>query len=135
MQRFMLKSKIHRAKLTGTELDYEGSIAIDRNLLEAADLLPGEQVHVLNLSNTARLVTYVIEAEAGSGTVMLNGAAARLGVPGDLLIILSYCALPDAEARRLAPKIVKVDEKNRVLPWSPSPSGILTNPATGRGLG
>ncbi len=135
MQRFMLKSKIHRAKLTGTELDYEGSIAIDRNLLEAADLLPGEQVHVLNLSNTARLVTYVIEAEAGSGTVMLNGAAARLGVPGDLLIILSYCALPDAEARRLAPKIVKVDEKNRVLPWSPSPSGILTNPATGRGSG
>ncbi len=133
MQRFMLKSKIHRAKLTGTELDYEGSIAIDRNLLEAADLLPGEQVHVLNLSNTARLVTYVIEAEAGSGTVMLNGAAARLGVPGDLLIILSYCALPDAEARRLRPKIVKVDEKNRILPWSPSPSGILTNPATGRG--
>ena len=123
MQRFMLKSKIHRAKLTGTELDYEGSIAIDRNLLEAADLLPGEQVHVLNLSNSARLITYVIEAEAGSGTVMLNGAAARLGVPGDLLIILSYCAIPDGEARRLVPKIVKVDAKNRILPWSPSPSG------------
>jgi aspartate 1-decarboxylase len=123
----MLKSKIHRAKLTGTELDYEGSIAIDRNLLEAADLLPGEQVHVLNLSNTSRLITYVIEAEAGSGTVMLNGAAARLGVPGDLLIILSYCTLPDDEARRLAPKIVKVDAKNRILPHSPSPSG--------RGLG
>ena len=123
MQRFMLKSKIHRAKLTGTELDYEGSIAIDRNLLEAADLLPGEQVHVLNLSNSARLITYVIEAEAGSGTVMLNGAAARLGVPGDLLIILSYCAIPDGEARQLVPKIVKVDAKNRILPWSPSPSG------------
>ncbi len=119
----MLKSKIHRAKLTGTELDYEGSIAIDRKLLEAADLLPGEQVHVLNLNNTARLITYVIEAEAGSGTVMLNGAAARLGVPGDLLIILSFCALPDGEARRLVPKVVKVDEKNRVLPCSPSPSG------------
>jgi aspartate 1-decarboxylase len=123
VQRFMLKSKIHRAKLTGTELDYEGSIAIDRNLLEAADLLPGEQVHVLNLNNTARAITYVIEAEAGTGTVMLNGPAARLGVPGDLLIILSYCALPDAEARRLVPKTVKVDEKNRVLPQSPSPSG------------
>jgi aspartate 1-decarboxylase len=119
----MLKSKIHRAKLTGTELDYEGSIAIDRNLLEAADLLPGEQVHVLNLNNTARLITYVIEAEAGSGTVMLNGAAARLGVPGDLLIILSFCALPDGEARRLTPKVVKVDAKNRILPTSPSPSG------------
>jgi aspartate 1-decarboxylase len=118
----MLKSKIHRAKLTGTELDYEGSIAIDRNLLEAADLLPGEQVHVLNISNSARLITYAIEAEAGSGTVMLNGAAARLGVPGDLLIILSYCAVPDDEARRLKPTIVKVDAKNQILPWSPSPS-------------
>ena len=123
MQRFMLKSKIHRAKLTGTELDYEGSIAIDRNLLEAADLLPGEQVHVLNISNASRLITYAIEAEAGSGTVMLNGAAARLGVPGDLLIILSYCAVPDDEARRLKPTIVKVDAKNQILPWSPSPSG------------
>jgi aspartate 1-decarboxylase len=119
----MLKSKIHRAKLTGTELDYEGSIAIDRNLLEAADLLPGEQVHVLNISNASRLITYAIEAEAGSGTVMLNGAAARLGVPGDLLIILSYCAVPDDEARRLKPTIVKVDAKNQILPWSPSPSG------------
>ena len=119
----MLKSKIHRAKLTGTELDYEGSIAIDRNLLEAADLLPGEQVHVLNISNASRLITYAIEAEAGSGTVMLNGAAARLGVPGDLLIILSYCAVPDDEARRLKPTIVKVNAKNQILPWSPSPSG------------
>ena len=116
-------------------MDYEGSIAIDRNLLEAADLLPGEQVHVLNLSNTARLVTYVIEAEAGSGTVMLNGAAARLGVPGDLLIILSYCTCPTPRPGGWRTKIVKVDEKNRVLPWSPSPSGILTNPATGRGSG
>ena len=111
----MLKSKIHRAKLTGTELDYEGSIAIDRELMDAADLLPGEQVHVLNLNNTARLVTYVIEAEAGSGTMMLNGPAARLGMPGDPVVVLAYCAVADDEARRLKPKIVKVDERNRLL--------------------
>ena len=81
MQRFMLKSKIHRATLTGTELDYEGSIAIDGDLIAAADLLPGEQVHVLNLNNAQRLVTYVIAAPAGSGTMLLNGPAARLGRP------------------------------------------------------
>lgn len=114
MQRFMLKSKIHRATLTGADLDYEGSIAIDRNLLEAADLLPGEQVHVLNLNNASRLVTYIIEAEAGSGTVMLNGPAARLGLPGDLVVILSYASCDDAEARTLKPRVVKVDAKNRV---------------------
>lgn len=115
VQRFMLKSKIHRATLTGTELDYEGSIAIDRKLLEAADILPGEQVHVLNLSNAARLVTYAIEAEAGSGTMMLNGPAARLGVPGDLLVILTYGAFSESEVRQLKPKVVKVDSKNRLL--------------------
>ncbi len=113
MQRFMLKSKIHRATLTGTELDYEGSIAIDRNLIEAADMLPGEQVHVLNLSNAQRMVTYVIEAPAGSGTIMLNGPAARLGVAGDKVIILAYCAVDEEEARRLRPRIVHVDAQNR----------------------
>lgn len=111
----MLKSKIHRAVLTGTELDYEGSIAIDRLLMEAADLLPGEQVHVLNINNGARLVTYVIEAEAGSGTIMLNGAAARLGCKGDLVIILSYASMSDDEARSYRPKVVKVDGENRLL--------------------
>lgn len=115
MQRYMLKSKIHRAALTGTELDYEGSIAIDRQLMEAAHLLPGEQVHVLNINNGARLVTYVIEAEAGSGTIMLNGAAARLGCKGDLVIILSYAAMAEDEARAYRPKVVKVDSKNRLL--------------------
>ncbi len=110
----MLKSKIHRATLTGTELDYEGSIAIDRALLEAADMVPGEQVHVLNLSNAARLVTYVIEAEAGSGTVLLNGPAARLGVAGDQVIVLSYCLVSDEEARSHRAKVVKVDEQNRL---------------------
>ena len=115
MQRFMLKSKIHRATLTGTELDYEGSITIDRTLLEAADMLPGEQVQVLNLSNGSRMITYVIEAEAGSGTILLNGPAARLGVRGDRVIVLSYCAVPEEEARSWKPKVVKVDDRNRLL--------------------
>jgi aspartate 1-decarboxylase len=109
----MLKSKIHRAKLTGTDLDYEGSITIDRTLLEAADILPGEQVHVLNLNNGQRLVTYAIEAEAGSGTVLLNGPAARLGMAGDLVVILTYAALTDDEARTHRPKVVQVDGHNQ----------------------
>jgi aspartate 1-decarboxylase len=112
----MLKSKIHRATLTGTELDYEGSIAIDRHLLEAADMLPGEQVHVLNLNNASRLITYIIEAEAGSGTVMLNGPAARLGAVGDQVVILTYVAMEEQEARRYRPKVIKVDRQNRMLP-------------------
>ncbi len=116
MQRFMLKSKIHRATLTGTELDYEGSIAIDRNLLEAADMLPGEQVHVLNVNNGSRLVTYTIEAEAGSGTMLLNGPAARLGATGDVVVVLSYCAVDDQEAPRHRPTVICVDRHNRILP-------------------
>lgn len=115
MQRFMLKSKIHRATLTATDLDYEGSIAIDRTLLEAADMLVGEQVQVLNLSNGARLMTYTIEAEANSGAMMLNGPAARLAVAGDLVIVLSYCGLTDEELASYKPKVVKVDEKNRLV--------------------
>ncbi len=116
MQRVLLKSKIHRARLTGTDLDYEGSITIDRALLEAADILPGEQVHVLNLSNAARLITYAIEAEAGSGTVLLNGPAARLGVPGDLVIILAYGVYSEEEARSHRARIVQVDVLNRIKP-------------------
>lgn len=111
----MFKSKIHRATLTGTELDYEGSITIDRTLLEAADMLPGEQVHVLNLSNSSRLITYIIEGEAGSGIVMLNGPAARLGAPGDRVIVLTYCSVSEDEARVLKPKVVKVDDQNRLV--------------------
>ena len=109
----MLKSKIHRATLTGTDLDYEGSIAIDRDLMEAADMLPGEQVHVLNLNNGQRLITYVIEAPAGSGTMLLNGPAARLGARGDVVVVISYCAVADDEARSIKPTVVKVDGRNR----------------------
>jgi len=110
----MLKSKIHRATLTGTELDYEGSIAIDQDLLDAADMLPGEQVQVLNLNTGARLITYVIEAPAGSGVMLLNGPAARLAAPGDCVIVISYCAVPDEDARSVEPKIVHVDAHNRI---------------------
>ena len=116
MQRFMLRSKIHRATLTGTDLDYEGSVTIDRTLLDAADMLSGEQVHVLNLNNAQRIITYVIEAPAGSGTVLLNGPAARLGQPGDRVIILSYGAVSEEEARAVKPRVVLVDGQNRLLP-------------------
>lgn len=115
MLRFMLRSKIHRATLTGTDLHYEGSIAIDRLLIDAAGLLPGEQVHVLNLNNGARLITYVIEAPAGSGTMLLNGPAARLGVPGDMVVVLSYCGVADDEIRQFKPIVVHVDERNRIV--------------------
>ena len=111
----MLKCKIHRATLTGTELDYEGSIAIDRELIAAAGLLPGEQVHVLNVNSGSRLVTYVIEAPAGSGTMLLNGPAARLGVRGDKVVVLAYCGLSEEEARTWKPVVVHVDDQNRPL--------------------
>ncbi|MBR5626040.1 MAG: aspartate 1-decarboxylase, partial [Thermoguttaceae bacterium] len=97
MQRTMLKSKIHRVTLTDCNLEYEGSIAIDNDLLEAADILPGEQVQVLNVNSGARLVTYAIQAESGSGTIMLNGPAARLGYPGDILVIITYAQYQDSE--------------------------------------
>ncbi len=115
MKRLMLKSKIHRVTITGTDLDYEGSIAIDEDLLDEADILPGEQVHVLNLSNNARLITYAIVAPRGSGTVLLNGPSARDAVPGDKAIVLTYCEVHDNEARTHKPHIVFVDEKNRPL--------------------
>jgi aspartate 1-decarboxylase len=111
----MLRAKIHRATLTGTDLDYEGSIAIDRLLIDAAGLLPGEQVHVLNVNNGARLVTYVIEASAGSGTMLLNGPAARMAVRGDKVVILSYAAMSDDEAGAWRPIVVFVDEQNREM--------------------
>jgi aspartate 1-decarboxylase len=113
--RIMLKSKIHRATLTGKTLDYEGSIALDRRLMDAADLLPGEQVHVLNVNTGSRLVTYVIEAPARSGTVMLNGPAARLGEAGDVVVILAYGHYPEAEARHLKPRVVHVNARNAPL--------------------
>jgi aspartate 1-decarboxylase len=111
--RTMLKSKIHRATVTDGNIDYEGSITIDTKLMEAADMLPYEQVQVLNINNGARFSTYVIEGEPGRGDICLNGAAARLAVKGDLVIILTYTDMPDEEARNHKPRIVLVDEKNQ----------------------
>jgi aspartate 1-decarboxylase len=112
LKRLMLKSKIHGARLTDTRLNYEGSITIDADLLHAVDMLPGVQVHVLNLANGSRIVTYVIEAPAGSRTVMLNGPAARTGQVGDQIIILSYCEISDEEARSFKPLVILVGDNN-----------------------
>ena len=111
----MMKSKIHRATVTGADLNYEGSISIDPNLLEAAEIIVFEKVQVVNLNNGARLETYVIEGKRDSGEVMLNGPAARLGQPGDLIIIISYADMSPEEAKTHKPKIVMVDGNNRPL--------------------
>ena len=115
MQRIMLKSKIHRAVLTGANLDYEGSVAIDPILLEAADILPNEQVQVLNVNNGNRITTYAIAAERGSGTIMLNGPAARSGMTGDVVVILTFAHVDADELAGYSPKIIKVDKKNRLI--------------------
>jgi len=108
----MLKSKIHRARVTETNVNYEGSLTIDKKLLEEADILPSEQVQGVNINNGARFTTYAIEGEEGE--ICLNGAAARLAVKGDIIIILSFCQVEDEEARNFAPKLVYVDEKNAI---------------------
>jgi aspartate 1-decarboxylase len=112
--RTMLKSKIHRATVTEANVEYEGSITVDPELLEAADMLPYEQVDVLDITNGARLHTYTIEGERGSGEICVNGAAAHLVKPGDLVIILSYVQMPDAECRGHEGLRVFVDGRNRI---------------------
>jgi len=115
MLRRMCKSKIHRARVTQADLDYEGSVAIDTDLLEAADVLPYEMVHVLDINNGRRFETYAIPAEAGSGTICVNGAAARLVQTGDLVIILSCATMDEKEARSLRPRIVFVNSQNKIV--------------------
>ena len=110
--RIMLKSKIHRACVTNINMDYEGSITIDKKLMEESDILSYEQVQVLNINNGARFTTYAIEGE--NGEICLNGAAARLGAKGDTVTILSYCHVKDEEARNFTPKLVYVDAKNAI---------------------
>lgn len=112
--RTMLRSKIHRARVTGGNVDYEGSITIDKLLMEASDILPYEMVHVLNVNNGARFQTYAIEGKPGSGEIVLNGAAARLAARGDIVIILTYCTVNDEEARHFEPKVVYVDADNTI---------------------
>lgn len=115
MQRHMMKSKIHRATITSADLHYEGSLTVDQDLLDAADLLNYEEIQVVNVNNGARFTTYVIPGERGSGVVQLNGAAARLGLPGDLVILIAYATIEDVEAERFTPRVVFVDEQNRIV--------------------
>lgn len=122
MRRVMLKSKIHRATVTEANLDYEGSLTIDEDLLEAADILPNEQVHVWDVTNGSRLTTYALVGRRGSGIICVNGAGAHLIKPGDLIIIATYTTLKDKEARRYKPLVVFVDAENRVKP--PAGKGV-----------
>jgi aspartate 1-decarboxylase len=114
MQREMFKSKIHRATVTMAELYYEGSITIDKNLLDAADILPYEKVQVVNVNTGTRLETYTMTGPAGSGMVCLNGPAARLGTVGDEIIIISYCIIDDKEANSFKPKVILVNKNNQM---------------------
>lgn len=111
----LLKAKLHRARITETDLNYEGSISIDRDLMDRAGLLPHEQVDVLNVNNGARFTTYAIEAPRGSRTFGINGAAARLCQKGDPIIVIAYCQMPADEARNYQPNVVLLDETNGVI--------------------
>ena len=113
MRRLMMKSKLHRLTVTDSNLDYEGSVCIDEELLEAADILPNEQVHVWNVSNGQRLITYALAGKRGSGAVCVNGAGAHLVKPGDIIIVSTFATMKDKDAHRYRPLIVLVDENNR----------------------
>lgn len=115
MQVNMLKAKIHRATVTRVELDYEGSCAIDESLLEAAGILEYEQIHIYNINNGNRFVTYAIRAERDSGVISVNGAAAHKASPGDLIIIAAYARMDEAEAKRYSPRLVYPDADNRIV--------------------
>ena len=122
MMRIMMKSKIHRATVTQADLDYVGSVTLDGELMEAADLLEGEQVAIVDITNGARIETYVIPGPRGSGVIGINGAAAHLVHPKDLVIIMSYAMMSDAEARALQPTVVHVDEQNRIVKLGNDPA-------------
>lgn len=122
MFRTMLKSKIHRATVTQADLHYVGSVTIDADLLDASDLLPGELVHILDITNGARLETYVIEGERGSGVIGINGAAAHVVHVGDLVIIVGYALVADREAASVRPRIVHVDATNRLIDVDADPA-------------
>jgi aspartate 1-decarboxylase len=122
MLRTMFKSKIHRATVTQADLHYVGSVTIDADLLDAADLLPGELVHIVDITNGARLETYVIEGERGSGVIGVNGAAAHLVHPGDLVIVISYGLMDTAEAAAYQPRIVFVGADNKIVSQGDDPA-------------
>ncbi|GAA2199605.1 MULTISPECIES: aspartate 1-decarboxylase [Sinomonas] len=128
MNRTMFKSKIHRATVTHADLHYVGSVTIDLDLLEAADILPGELVSIVDITNGARLETYTIAGERGSGVIGINGAAAHLIHEGDLVILITYASMSDAEAREFVPTVVHVDAENKIVQ-------LGTDPAEGNGAG
>ncbi|RZS41209.1 L-aspartate 1-decarboxylase [Herbihabitans rhizosphaerae] len=121
MLRTMFKSKVHRATVTQADLHYVGSLTLDADLMDAADFLPGEQVAVVDVTNGARLETYLIEGERGSGVLGINGAAAHLINPGDLVILISYAQMDEAEAAAYQPKVVFVDEHNKIVETGADP--------------
>ncbi|ACU34295.1 aspartate 1-decarboxylase [Actinosynnema pretiosum subsp. pretiosum] len=140
MFRTMLKSKIHRATVTQADLHYVGSVTVDEDLMDAADLLAGEQVAIVDVTNGARLETYVIPGERGSGVIGINGAAAHLVHPGDLVILIAYGSMDDAEARAYRPRVVFVDADNKVVELgsdaarAPEGSGLLSGAVTAQAL-
>ncbi|OLF07973.1 aspartate 1-decarboxylase [Actinophytocola xanthii] len=135
MFRTMLKSKIHRATVTQADLHYVGSVTVDPVLMEAADLLPGEQVAIVDVTNGARLETYVIEGERDSGVLGINGAAAHLVHPGDLVILISYGIMDAAEAAAYQPKVVFVDADNRIVESGSDPAAVPVGSGLASGTG
>ena len=133
MMRTMFKSKIHRATVTQADLHYVGSVTVDEDLLDAADLLAGELVHIVDVTNGARLETYTIAGERGSGVIGINGAAARLVQPGDIVILIGYAQMETAEARELEPSVVFVDESNSVIGTGTDPAEALPGSGLVRG--
>lgn len=124
MLRTMMKSKIHRATVTQADLHYVGSVTVDEDLLDAADLLPGELVHIVDVTNGARLETYTIAGERGSGVIGINGAAAHLVHPGDIVILIAYGQMETAEARTYEPSVVFVDADNKVVTLGNDPADV-----------
>lgn len=125
MLRTMFHAKIHRATVTEADLHYVGSVTVDQDLLDAAGILPGELVSIVDITNGARLETYTIAGQRGSGVIGINGAAAHLISPGDLVILIAYAQMEDAEARTYQPKIVHVDEQNRIISLGAEPAEAL----------
>jgi aspartate 1-decarboxylase len=124
VQRSMLYAKLHRVTVTQADMNYVGSVTIDRTLLEASRILAGERVDVLDVTNGSRLTTYVIEGEAGSGQICINGAAAHLIAPGDIAIIISYAQMEEAEARTFVPRVVFVDHHNHIIEIGGDPGSV-----------
>ena len=133
MMRIMIKSKIHRATVTQADLDYVGSVTIDADLLDAADLIEGEQVAIVDITNGARIETYVIPGKRGSGAIGINGAAAHLIHPHDLVIIMSYALMDEAEARAMTPRVVHVDARNQVIKIGNDPAEPVPGSSHKRG--